>query len=178
MIPFPQVVDYLGRENPYTHVPQRGNWDCVLASVAMWTKKTYEEVMGVFEKLGYSYRHLDSQQGCSSVESYKLLKKVGVEPFVIDEAFGSVPGMLSLPSLNRRGGAHAVFYDGRNIYDPQYGKPDKDYYDLQLPFWPSAFKMTIDLNDEYSYEMAEMWISMKKSQFDRAPRSKKKSEDQ
>lgn len=173
MKPFPEIRDHLGNLSEYTHVNQRGNWDCVLASAAIWAKKPYDEVMEVFKKMGYDYKHLDSQQGCNSVEKYQLLKKLGIEPFVIDECFGSVPGILSMPSLNKPGGAHATFYDGRNIWDPLYGKESKKFYEPTLEWFPGCFKMTIDLNDEYSYEMAEMWISMKKSQLDRAPRSKK-----
>jgi hypothetical protein len=175
---FPIITDHLGNPSPYTHVLQKGNWDCVLAAAAIWTKKTYEEVMEVYNKLGYDYKHLDSQKGCSSVEKYMLLKKLGVEPFTIDEAFGSVPGILSMPSMNRPGGAHAIFYDGRNLWDPQYGKEDKKWYEPEHGWWPSCFRITIDLNDEYSYEMAEMWLAMKKGMFNRAPRTKAGKQNQ
>lgn len=148
-------------------IQQRYEYDCVIASIAMWANLSYEDVMGVCVRLGYE-RDPDSRKGLSSVEGYSICRKLGIRPFVIDEAYGGVKGILSLPSLNHPGGAHAVFYDGRDIHDPQTGKEGKQWYANNLLFWPGCYKLTLDLNDAYSREMAEFWLEGRKQIFENA----------
>lgn len=149
-------------------VQQRYEYDCVIASAAMWLNKPYEEIADMLQKLGYE-RNPDSRQGVSSIEQYKMLRKFGMHPITIDTAFGGVPGILSLPSLNVPGGAHACFYDGKDIYDPQTGREEKKHYPLQIEnYWPSCYKITIDLKDNCSREMAEIWLQNKRGIIERA----------
>jgi len=141
-------------------VNQRFDYDCSIAASAMWLDVSYDEVFNAASSLGFN-RSNDSKRGFSTGEIHYVLKKFNVNAFMIDEAYGGVDGILSLPSLNSQGGSHAVFYKDYKVYDPQTNREGKLAYPQELTFFPTTFKLTLNLNHAYSLQMAEHWLSSK-----------------
>lgn len=150
-----------------TLVNQRHDWDCVIACIAMWANIPYEEVLEVAAKLNISFT--GEKDGVSTVHEYMILKKLGKDTMNIQNAYGGLSGILSFPSLNNPGGAHAVFYHDQKIYDPQTGREGKLWYPEQIvTLWPSCYKFRIDLNNADSCLMAQAELNSLQSHINRA----------
>jgi len=109
-------------------VKQRYNSDCYLACLAMAASKPYEELF--------------SKEFCNKIEEAKICSGSNLEEaillagFIKDEtissiyiSWGNAPGLiknllwgrkaiLQVPSLNKKGGSHAIFWTGSEIIDP------------------------------------------------------------
>lgn len=118
-----------------TLIQQRGDNDCVLASIAMaaglnawgdiWTNEDLESVV--------------KSQGVSDLEPW--LNRVGFirgrdfyEIYTYHEAriakafLWKRKALISTDSLNNEHGSHMVYWDGRRIWDPQDGREGKLYH--------------------------------------------------
>lgn len=94
----------------------------------------------------------------------KLLRELGMIPYTLFNNWSGVPGLLSLPSLNNEGGAHAVYFDGQHIVDPQKGRVGKKSYAPQLGgMWPACCRITVDLREEHSLFVAQMEFKQMKN---------------
>lgn len=148
-------------------INQRNDRDCVIACIAMWAKISYEEVLEVAKKLNIDIT--GDKMGISTVHEYMILKKLGKDTMMIQNAYGSLTGILSFPSLNNPGGAHAVFFDRGKIYDPQTGREDRKWYPVDMSgLWPSCYKLRIDLKDPESCLMAQAELNSLQSHINRA----------
>ena len=131
-----------------TWVLQRTPHDCMICSIAMAIDKTYEEVEAAAIKCG-AY---DPAKKEGIYREYDVLKELGLKnEYKNGRSFGNFqsrhrayeisheyfrmaswgrPTIFSVPSLNKEGGHHAIFYDGIRIYDPSpliaYGPDDFD----------------------------------------------------
>jgi hypothetical protein len=131
----------------HNHIKQKAKWDCSLASIAMMTGRTYEEVFQKFKKFFPKHK----RNGLTDEEIFKILKSYKVKPKIICAVILSVPGIMYLPSKNDKGGSHAVFFDGEKILDPNYRVPGKKYYSRRLlKKFPFGTEMVIDMNDKKS----------------------------
>jgi hypothetical protein len=138
------------------HIRQRGRHDCGIAAIAMFTGKTYEEVLAVaskdadaYRKKGGTYcvariidnlgffwdnlgRHKDHP---APFPDGRPFQSVGlrwangvIAPQFYRKFFWGRPTLLSIVSLNHPpNGRHLVYYDGRRIYDPQEGRRGKKF---------------------------------------------------
>lgn len=138
-------------------IKQQKRWDCTHACLAMWAGVEYKVVREKAESLRLY------EKGLSEIEFKVLSHSFGIKPFTIDTAYGGLDGILSFPSLNKPGGAHALFYDDEKIYDPS---PNLTYPEKLNGPWPGCYLLTINLNDEYSAEMAGQWLEYKQRLFD------------
>jgi hypothetical protein len=151
----------------YALVQQREEWDCVIAGIATWTGRSYEEVLEAHKLLNAKVKH--HAYGLSDFDSDRILFHFGMHPFTIDQAYGAVPGLLDFPSVNFPGRAHCVFYTGYDILDPNTGRDGKVSYAKRSDLaWPGCYKITIDLNDSYSFEMADFWLQEKNQRYGKA----------
>ncbi|MFL5785879.1 MAG: hypothetical protein ACJ76H_14775 [Bacteriovoracaceae bacterium] len=133
-------------------VPQRSDYDCTIATIAMWTRLEYDQVELVALKNGWS-----RTSGLLSGIQDKVLRDLGILPYTLFNNWTGVPGLLSVPSLNVEGGAHAVYFDGQHIIDPQRGRSGKKAYGAQLKgLWPGCCRITVDLREEHSMFVAQM----------------------
>jgi hypothetical protein len=140
-------------------IPQRTEYDCAIATIAMWTRTDYEFIQGVAQKHGWG-----NNSGLMTGTQDKILRELGIIPYTLFNNWTGVPGLLSVPSLNNEGGAHAVYFDGQNIIDPQKGRSNKKSYGAQINgLWPGCCRITVDLREEHSRFVAEMEFKQMKN---------------
>lgn len=138
------------------HIIQKSNWDCTIASAAMFLKLSYKEVRLAYDNL----YPLHEENGLTDKEMYKLLEYFGVNPFTLNDIHAGVRGIMDLPSLNDDGGFHAVFFDGHKIYDPNYQVKGKKYYSPVIrKFIDEEAVITVDLNDAFSLQVVEAFVA-------------------
>jgi len=109
-------------------VQQRFGTDCVIATLAMYSKKPYEEVVEVSERLGIK------PLGLCQYDALRILKEFGHTLEQSFDFYEFVPCIVSAPSLNSKGKMHSVYWDGEKVLDPQEGNPGKEFYDNELLF--------------------------------------------
>lgn len=143
-----------------TFVQQRGDWDCVVASIAMWCNVPYEEIL---EKVPNAKYKAENNIGMDDYDAKEILSTYGKECISLDNAYGGVSGILSFPSLNFEGGGHALFYHDGIIYDPQEGREGKRSYGVGQynKMWPGCYSILVDLNDPKTLPYARLEIGSK-----------------
>jgi hypothetical protein len=134
------------------HIKQKSNWDCVIASVAMMTGKSYEEVLKRYEKLYPKH----NKCGLNDEEILGLLKSFKQNPRVINAVIKNVSGILYLPSKNDSVGDHAVFFDGECIYDPNFKIKGKKYYNKKVPKkFPEGTQKVVNMNNPQTKKLVK-----------------------
>ena len=109
-------------------VQQRMPADCVVACLAMFLGQTYEDIArhcAGAELVMYGLPWSRERHICE-------LFKVDVE--CVDRTLVNWrrAAILTVPSLNDgKGQTHAVYWDGRRVWDPQKGRPGKAAYTNQ-----------------------------------------------
>lgn len=136
-----------------TLIKQRGPSDCGIASLAMFTGLPYEVCYqagidtGQFHpKKGTSHacyilRHLGFKQdalrgsaendACTGRAFRNFWHSWELNPDYVRMLMWGRPTLFSVPSLNREGGHHMVYYDGTHVFDPQHGRRGKKWHDLE-----------------------------------------------
>lgn len=110
-----------------TLVQQRMRSDCAVAALAMFLGVEYDDVA----------RHCTGSElidfGLSFFREQHIARLFGKEIMVLDRSLldRSKPAILSVPSLNDMG-THAVFWNGRRVFDPQHGRKGKRAYTNQM----------------------------------------------
>lgn len=140
-----------------TLVRQRDKSDCGIAAIAMFTGRTYEEVLAaaqrtgkdnftpktgmssterVLEALGFHWenlgRHKDHPAPNPNGPQFRSLglRFAGwyVNPKFYAKFFWGRRALLSIHSLNNLpDGRHLVYFDGHRIWDPQEGRKGKKF---------------------------------------------------
>lgn len=127
----------------FVHIKQKSNWDCCIASVAMITRNDYETVLDQFKKIFPRNR----KSGLTDPEIIKLLKSFKFKPKIINAVVLNVPAILFLPSKNEKG-SHAVYFDGQEIFDPNYRVRGKKYYGRNIPKqFPEGTQAVVNLKN-------------------------------
>jgi hypothetical protein len=126
-------------------VMQRTQSDCGVCCLAMVTGRPYEDVLAAIgdaydlekglgneqealRRLGYAgaYRH-----GQPMGDFVCLHRGYAISPdFFRDMAWGR-RALLSVPSLNKPGGWHMVYYDGVRVLDPSQRRTYEQFTDLK-----------------------------------------------
>jgi hypothetical protein len=120
----------------FEFVEQRAKSDCVISSIAMFTGRSYEEVLeaagdkyvpnegtrdpaGVLVNLGYQdsapWRSRENGTG-RQFKTHYLVDAINPKWFC--KLMWGRECMFSVPSLNIEGGWHMVYYDGHDVWDP------------------------------------------------------------
>lgn len=130
-----------------THIKQKSNWDCAIASIAMMAGVDYSDVLKKFEK-----KFPESiGRGLSDSEILTLMKSYGMKPLIIDYVFFDISAILFLPSKNESNGDHAVYFCGKEIYDPNYKRTGIKFYPKKIPKeLPKGTKSVVDKNDYFT----------------------------
>ena len=146
-----------------TMIQQRRADDCVIASMAMFANKSYDEVWNKAVALGVEPRG----KGMKDDAEHSLALSFGI--FLARMPYmGGVRGILSVPSLNHteHRASHAVFVHHYKIYDPQTGFKNMLYYKVDPGYFVTHINVAIDLNDEYSRDLFEGRIHMLRNDLD------------
>jgi hypothetical protein len=145
-------------------IEQRLATDCMIACIAMALTLPYEEVYEAAIK-SEAYDP-DSGEGIRSED--KILTELGlfkspnykedasdfreqhkdwaIAPEFFRHKFWGRPAIFSVPSLNKVGGSHAVYYDGYKLYDPNPPTRNRyEKYDDLLPTNALVFRPNISL---------------------------------
>lgn len=126
-------------------IQQRTPSDCGVCCLAMVTGRPYEDVLAAIgdafdpvrglgdegralDRLGFSNAFLD---GYPVGDFTRLHRGYAVSPeFFRDMAWGR-RALLSVPSLNKEGGWHMVYFDGRELFDPSTRTTYQRFRDLR-----------------------------------------------
>lgn len=141
-----------------TLIQQKTDNDCALAATAMaigapswesvWTQADLDAVAGkgahtsdVFEKVGLRDR--------------KHYLNVGVYSLDIGRAASLLwerAAILSVASINTAYGWHAVYWDGSKLWDPQEGRPDRQFFKfLQTVRIEQVYLLTDYVRNHYTH---------------------------
>lgn len=128
---------YKKHKKSYRKVSQTKDYDCIVACLAMFTGEEYEIIYSMLQMAGWKE---DAKLGVNDNLIYKILKDFGYQP-VRSFQVHPIPSIVIVPSLNKRAGLHAVFFDGDStVYDPMYGMKFKNTYDPDYPLGEVAVK--------------------------------------
>lgn len=130
-------------------IQQRTPHDCAVAAMAMLTGKTWEETHAIIghlvdyegerrgmrdeqqalKLLGFDYRF---ENGRPVGDISCMRRPFGIAADFYRQFAWGRRALMSVPSLNRPGGWHMIFWDGARVYDPS---PLKTYskFDELLP---------------------------------------------
>jgi hypothetical protein len=102
------------------YVPQRMGCDCAVACLAMASQESYEAVIANLRDK--DREALTRDEGLYYEADFEYLWKLGYDPQWEKLENGWLPdcdrAILTVPSKNREGKLHAVFWDGEEIHDP------------------------------------------------------------
>lgn len=114
-------------------VPQ-GKYDCVTASLSMYTRLPKQVVKSAIRKA----KRLHPAKGLMGInaiqEAYAARLLTGKQFVYVDvKKIGTVPldgirCLLTVPSLNIPDRWHSIFYDGKSVFDPNAGDSDRLSY--------------------------------------------------
>lgn len=131
-------------------IKQKSNWDCGIAAIAMFTNKSYDEVLKALRKLYPDHGNNE----ISNVQEEKILRHFRVRPIVLPFEFINlkIRSMILIQSLNDEFSWHSIFFDGKNIYDPnngkiKNGKPLKFYSSLNEIKRKDVVEIVVSLHD-------------------------------
>ena len=79
-----------------THIEQREDWDCVLASVAMLCSVTYEQVLEAHK----AYHQSQGTDYRQSGNVFNLLKAITDKPLIWSEWYEYLPALVSVRQYN------------------------------------------------------------------------------
>ena len=94
----------------FTHVLQRGPFDCVIASLAMYLGRTYEDVLVYSPPITGHGLTPDQANEIAMYFGVTLVLSTPGQPWDFSKAILIVP--------NGIGGLHALYCDGTLVYDP------------------------------------------------------------
>jgi len=105
-------------------VVQKYDYSCGVACLAMWLGKTHKKVKDKY----FPCYDLD-RAGIIEIALLGVLTENGIKAVQYPNLIHRVPGILSVPSLNLKGGQHYIYYvNPRLLYDPNKGRPGKKFY--------------------------------------------------
>lgn len=126
-------------------VPQRSPCDCGVACLAMLTGRDYDDVVAVVGDAFDPERGLESEQTALNRLGFSCTFQDGEpvgdyivhsKPFCISSSYlrfmlWGRRALVTVPSLNYNGGAHMVYFDGRDVFDPSTLKRYERYKQLE-----------------------------------------------
>ncbi len=122
------------RNPPDAKITVQGRYECAAAALAMLLDEQLFFVKRAMGKLGW--RNDDSGAGDDiSIKAARLLGRdlISLDPKEIPENIG--PCMVTVPSLNVPGMSHAVTWNGKEILDPNWGRPGRLYWGTEWAPW-------------------------------------------
>lgn len=94
---------------------QQEYYECALASLSMLTKISVDNIRKHLLTLGWH-----KSQGVNLALQKKLLRKLGFSSMIHDN-LPNQECVVAVPSLNTNNKSHQIYWDGKEILDPQLG---------------------------------------------------------
>ena len=106
----------------------QGTWECAAASLSMLINIPFKDVKDCLTSLGWQ----NDEEGLG-IDSMTVATKILINK-TLTSSFENFydPSILTVPSINLKGRSHAVFWDGKELLDPQFHNENKKHYS---PLW-------------------------------------------
>lgn len=121
-----QEFEIVDRKVPKAVIEKQGQYECLLASFAMLTGIDLKTVRKEFKKIGWKH----TPKGANDDHVHAVAKNLGLK-LVRFHHFLDLPCIVTLKSINFENVLHAVYWDGKEILDPNYNVPGREYYSPQ-----------------------------------------------
>jgi hypothetical protein len=116
-----------GRPEPSTEIIRQGRWECAAASLAMMLKKPLWDVKRAAASVGWN----NDNDGMSTRTMIKAAALLGHLLKESEQAKDSEPQIITLRSLNERGANHAVYWNGTEMLDPNWGYRGRNWWGVE-----------------------------------------------
>lgn len=125
----PEIIEKIfsrkGRPEPQSsRLIRQGRWECGPASLAMLLNESLWDVKRAASHCGWN----NDDRGISDDQIITAARLLGHEVIQINEANPETPQIVVLPSLNVKNVSHAVFWDGKEILDPNWGNASRKWW--------------------------------------------------
>ena len=114
--------EFVERPRPEGVVLLQGYYECAITSVAMLTGSSPDVVRDLFYKHGWKV-----EEGSTFNQIKKVLRDLGYSS-MLHESFPNLPCIFTVKSLNVKGMFHSLYFDGKQIRDPQMGNKGMLWY--------------------------------------------------
>jgi hypothetical protein len=104
------------RPEPSQNIIKQGRWECAPASLAMLLDESLWDIKRALVHSGWN----NDDYGCSTEQMIKASSLLGHEVYETKEA-GNHPQVISLRSLNVKRSSHAIYWNGKEMLDPNWG---------------------------------------------------------
>ena len=122
------------RRKPKTKIVVQDKWSCAASALAMITGEHIFFVKQAMGKAGWRNDEYGSSNAVL-IEAARLLGKDLIHVPRSEFSHDMGPAIITVPSLNYKGRAHAVAWNGKEILDPNYGRPGRKYYGVEWAPW-------------------------------------------
>jgi hypothetical protein len=123
-------------------VQQRNDHDCVIACLAMWMDRDYDEIAKAVLRVN---------EGVCLWDAVSYMRVNGIPARRSSWWFHSHKAILDVPSLNFVGGMHAIYWDGERLFDPNKGRAGRIEWTSELldakPSWGGTIT-EVPIDDE------------------------------
>lgn len=116
---------------PKGKVVTQGQWECAPASLAMLLNVPLKEVLKALYFCGWENSEIGTSFEELNVATNLILNKSLASVRDYEVKF-ETPSILNVPSLNILGRSHALYWDGSEILDPNFGLDGRKHYS---PSW-------------------------------------------
>lgn len=99
-----------------TMVKQRGKSDCGVACIAMYLGITYEDAVSLCQRA--TDDHWKPDMPVNFATELMALRAAGQSSAIVQEFDPDRPAIISILSINFPDLLHAVYWDGREVFDP------------------------------------------------------------
>lgn len=122
------------RRKPKTEIVVQDKWSCAASALAMITGDHIFFVKQAMGKCGWR----NDEYGASDrvlIEATRLLGKDLIRIPRSDFSEDMGPALITVPSLNYKDRAHGVAWNGKEILDPNYGRPGRKFWGPEWAPW-------------------------------------------
>ncbi len=115
----------------FEFVTQKTSTDCAIAALAMYCKRSYEEIVELLPE--EARKHFDEGGDTEAITDVDVCEALGMEVYYVepDKFDEARPAVLSVPSLNKPDVSHSVFWTGKALWDPNRGRQGKKVYPMK-----------------------------------------------
>lgn len=123
-----------GRPEPKSEIVVQGKYECAAASLSMLLGEKLFNVKRAMGKVGWR----NDDKGASDkvmIEASRLLGRDLIRISRKDMKEGIGPCSVTLSSLNIKSACHAITWNGKEILDPNWGRPGRKFWGCEWAPW-------------------------------------------
>jgi hypothetical protein len=116
-----------GRPEPSSEIVRQGRWECGASALAMLLGESLWDVKRAAVAAGWN----NDDRGLGTAAMIQAARILGHSIAATAGASASRPQVIMLPSLNLKNSRHAVYWDGRETLDPNWGYPGRKWWGVE-----------------------------------------------